>query len=193
MNRLQKIEENKDKEINLPTKYIYNNYIKLYEDQIHEFKYLNIKTEQDIPNLMNIIEKYLCAFLNSNNGVIFIGISDDGYIKGSDIELKTLKKFSESLKNLINKFDSYVTEKNLIKFFIRNVEYNKNDYININHGLYVIEIFVKIGKMNEIYCTPNEGECYIKLNGTLKNLKGEKLFKYMKMKLKKYFYQESVY
>ena len=168
-----------------PEYFILDKKINLYEDQIHEFKTFSINSELDIPIVINIIERYFCAFLNTNNGIIYIGINDDGYIKGLKVDYKLLKKFENAINNLIEKFDPYVKENNLIKYYINKLYYDIGDKdMKIVNDKYIIEIYVKLGEKNVIYYTPikdkesNENENYIKLNGTLMKLEGKKLFKY---------------
>ena len=42
---------------------------------------------------LDIIVKYICAFLNSDGGTLYIGITDDGYIKGIPISRKQRDEF----------------------------------------------------------------------------------------------------
>jgi flagellar motor protein MotB len=196
-------EENLEKkifshEITYPIYYILNEKINLYEDQNHEFKTFRINSELDIQIIINIIQRYFCAFLNTNNGVIYIGISDDGYITGFKAKYELLKKFEIAIISLIEKFDSFVNKNNLIKYYLNKVYYKIGEKnLKILNNQYIIEIFVKKGENNVIYYTPikdtesNQHECFIKLNGTLMKLEGKKLFKYIKIKLKKHFYSLS--
>jgi predicted HTH transcriptional regulator len=52
----------------------------------HEFKMMK-KFEMDM------IVKYICAFLNSEGGTLYIGITDDGIIKGFNLSRKIRDEF----------------------------------------------------------------------------------------------------
>ena len=62
--------------------YIYSAQVDFFEDDEHEFKDYSIS----LSNLSLTIEKhimpYFSAFLNTNGGVIYIGITDSGHING---------------------------------------------------------------------------------------------------------------
>ena len=40
-----------------------------------------------------MICKYVCAFLNSQGGTIYIGIADNGIVKGVSISLNQINQF----------------------------------------------------------------------------------------------------
>ena len=163
--------------------YIFNEKIKFYEDENHEFKKITFISEKDFLYLKDTLSKYICAYLNTNPGIFYIGISDDGTIVGTKLNSKDLKKLDSTIDNLISSFDPNVKEQNLVQYLIKKVYYNNNEIID----LYIIEILVKQGLRNFVYLTPSD-ECFIKLNGTLRNLKlGNDLFNYIKQKLKKYY------
>jgi predicted HTH transcriptional regulator len=173
-----------------PDFYLVDSKLKIYEDEMHEFKQFTILEKSELVEKIRNLSKYLCAFLNSNSGVIYLGINDDGYVKGIRLtkEMHTLAEFE--LSNMITLFDAHVNEKNLIMYQFCPV-HRQDDYKIIDE-LYVIEILVKQGLPDMVYTTPfkdprtNDYECFIKLNGTKKKIEGPNLYKYLKNKIKNY-------
>ena len=47
------------------------------------------------------IAKEIVAFLNSDGGVIYIGVNDDGSVRGVDKLDETLKKIADVLENML--------------------------------------------------------------------------------------------
>jgi predicted HTH transcriptional regulator len=52
--------------------------VTFFEDHTHEFKMLK-KIHMDL------VSKYICAFLNSRGGTLYIGITDEGRVRGIKI------------------------------------------------------------------------------------------------------------
>lgn len=72
-----------------PAYYRYDEKVSFREDRKHEFKSfvkINLKT------LVPLIFEYMCAFENCEGGTLFIGIDDDGYVKGVYMTNKDIDK-----------------------------------------------------------------------------------------------------
>ena len=54
--------------------------VDIQEDEEHEFK--NWGFTKNFEFLMNSMQEYICAFINTNGGTIYIGIRDDGLVVG---------------------------------------------------------------------------------------------------------------
>ncbi len=173
-----------------PNKYILDRKLKIYEDEMHEFKQFTINEKSEVSEKIRNLSKYLCAFLNSNSGVIYLGVNDDGLVKGIKLNKENYIAAECELNNMINSFEQHVIDENLVMFQFCNV-HKQNDNSVID-GLYVIEILVKEGLADYIYTTPfkdtktNDYQCFIKLNGTTKKIEGANLYKYIKNKIKKF-------
>lgn len=178
-------------EQNHPLKYYFMEKVKIFEDESHEFKMMSIKDEESIDTLLRMISKYICAFLNSNSGCLYIGISDDGIVKGISVNSSMLLLIKNELNVLVHLFHHKAVQDNLINFKFFNV-YDRKENLKMEN-LYVLEIFTRQGDLNEIYTTPykdpttKDYECYIKMNGTTHKIMGQQLQKYVKNKLKKYY------
>jgi hypothetical protein len=110
---------------------------------------------------------------------LYIGINDEGTIVGTKLTSDDLFKLQSTLDELISSFDRHVKENNLVQSAVRKVYTGTEEMIDT----YVIEIFVKQGRKDFVYLTHND-ECFIKMNGTLRNLKlGSDLFRYIKHKI----------
>lgn len=55
-----------------------NQLVKFFEDATHEFKMVK-------KIRMEVVTRYICAFLNSRGGILYIGITDDGRVRGIKI------------------------------------------------------------------------------------------------------------
>ena len=134
------------------------------------------------------LSKYLCAFLNSNSGVIYLGINDDGLVKGIKLSKDQYELAEFEIGNMINSFEDHVVEGNYIMFQFCQVHRLEDN--SVIEDLYVIEILVKQGMLDHVYTTPfkdvktNDYQCYIKLNGTKKKIEGQNLYKYLKNKIR---------
>jgi predicted HTH transcriptional regulator len=174
-----------------PKNYEFDMKLKIYEDEMHEFKMFTFQDKKDLHDKINKLSKYLCAFLNSNSGVLYLGVNDDGLVKGIKLTEELYSMLEFEIKTMIKGFDDHVTENNLITYNFNNVT---KDYIN-KEDLFVVEILVKKGLDNFIYTTPNkcsktnDYQCFIKMNGTTKKLEGKNLYVYIKNKIKNFLKQ----
>ena len=187
---------NNNNNINLENKEIeafeYNKNVNIYEDENHEFKQFTINTEKDIYSRLRQNMKYFSAFLNSNDGILFFGINDNGDIKGIELtnELKNL--FKLELDKIIESYDEHIKKNGNIKYYFHEVIKKDEIALNEDKKRYVIAIHIKVGLPDHIYTTPFKEDdsddygCYIKLNGTVKKIAGEHLYYYTKNKIMKF-------
>jgi hypothetical protein len=172
-----------------PTNYILDKKVNIYEDEMHEFKHFFFTDKKDLHDKITFLSKYLCAFLNSNSGVIYLGVNDDGYVKGIKLSKELYLMMDYELRSMIEAFDKHVSENNLILYQFNNVYTHYNTLVE---GFYVIEIFIKQGLPDHIYTTPykdpktNDYMCFIKMNGIVKKVEGMNLNIYIKNKIKNY-------
>ncbi len=94
----------------------------------------NFSTKKGSLGVKYIIAKVICAFLNSNGGVLFIGVKDDGSIQGletNDFSLCDKKApkdfFQQELDKLIEYFFDFTIKPNLSGHFY-NI-YNKEIFV----------------------------------------------------------------
>ena len=181
-----------DNEVKRLTKFEYNKNVNITEDKNYEFKQFIINSEKDIYSRLKQNMKYFSAFLNSNTGILYFGINDNGDIKGIELNNELKHSFELELNKMIDSYDEHIkTNKNITYFFH---EVIKNDEMKINEDKkrYVIEIYIKVGLPDHIYTTPLKEDdnddygCYIKLNGTVKKIAGDHLYYYTKNKIMKY-------
>lgn len=175
--------------------FIYNEELNIYEDFNYEFKQFRLNSPKDILNQLKLNMKYLCAFLNSNNGFLFFGINNNGIVKGIQMTDEIRDEMDLSLKTMIDLFPSHVRKNNLINYNFFKVLHTEDDEENNYIPSYIVIINVSKGLDNYIYTTPYKDDeeddyiCYIKLNGTIKKLTNYELNKYIKTKIKKYVYK----
>jgi predicted HTH transcriptional regulator len=177
-----------------PNSYFLDTKLKIYEDEMHEFKQFTIIEKSELVEKIRNLSKYLCAFLNSNSGVIYLGINDDGLVKGIKLSKDQYELAEFEIGNMINSFEDHVVEGNYIMFQFCQVHRLEDN--SVIEDLYVIEILVKHGMLDHVYTTPfkdvktNDYQCYIKLNGTKKKIEGQNLYKYLKNKIRNFVKKE---
>ena len=160
--------------------------VNLFEDEAHEFKQFVVKSINDISVHIKKIGKYITAYLNSNFGYICLGITDNGVIKGIKMSDEYLNEFIEQFEKMLDGYEEHVINEEYVKIAIKTVDNDKKE------DLYVIAIAVRKGKEDFVYTTPYKDDMtkdyivYIKLNGIIKRIDGEDLYKYMKNKIKKF-------
>ena len=181
-----------NKSINRLTNFVYNSNVNIYEDENYEFKQFTINSEKDINNHLRQNMKYFSAFLNSNSGILYFGINDNGIIKGIELTNELKYAFELKLKKIIETYDEHIIKNKNITWLFHEVKNNGEMKLNEDKIRYVIEIYIKVGLPDHIYTTPYKEDdnddygCYIKLNGTVKKVAGESLFYYTKNKIMKY-------
>ena len=181
-----------EKSINRLTNFVYNTNVNIYEDENYEFKQFNISSEKDITNHLRQNMKYFSAFLNSNSGILYFGINDNGDIKGIELTNELKYSFELKLDKIIETYDDHIQKNKNIIYIFHEVKDNGEMKVNEGKIRYVIEINIRVGLPDHIYTTPYKEDdnddygCYIKLNGTVKKIAGESLFYYTKNKIMKY-------
>ena len=136
--------------------------------------------------------KYFSAFLNSNTGILYFGIDDNGNIKGIELTSALKRSFELELDHIIKSYDEHIKNNKNITYFFHEVIKSEDAKLDEDKKKYVIEVYIKVGLPDHIYTTPfKEDEsddygCYIKLNGTVKKIAGDHLFYYTKNKIMKY-------
>ena len=181
-----------EKEIKRITQFVYNKNVNIYEDENYEFKQFTINTEKDIYARLRQNMKYFSAFLNSNTGILYFGINDDGIIKGIELNNELKHSFELELDKIIESYDEHIKKNKNIKYYFHEVISNGEMKVNEDKKKYIIEIYITVGLPDHIYTTPFKEDdnddygCYIKLNGTLKKLAGDHLYYYTKNKIMKY-------
>ncbi|KAM3135187.1 hypothetical protein pb186bvf_012652 [Paramecium bursaria] len=147
LNRLENLIESKLKEFDQTNrfKYFYRKEVNIIEDATHEFKNLKILR-------LDLILNYICAFLNTQGGTLYIGISDNGLVKGIKLTRADIDGFQLELDNYLRQFDPIVLPSQ-IKVDYYPVYYE--DYSPFPQ-LYVIEILIiRVGK--ELYFNHQAG------------------------------------
>ena len=186
------IDNSQDKDIKRLTKFEYNKNVNIYEDENYEFKQFTINSEKDIYARLRQNMKYFSAFLNSNSGILYFGINDDGIIKGIELTKELKYSFELELNKIIESYDEHIKRNQNITYFFHELIPNEEMKVNKDKIRYVIEINIKVGLPDHIYTTPFKEDdsddygCYIKLNGTVKKIAGDHLFHYTKNKIMKY-------
>ncbi len=91
------------------------------------FRY-DIKMNQSNPKVLEkVISKTVAAFMNSEGGILFIGVDDDGNILGLEKDYQTLKKknsdgFEIELRNSIEKYTKNKIANECIKLKFHQIE-----------------------------------------------------------------------
>ena len=191
-NSINNSENKRDIKIKRLTNFEYNKNVNIYEDENYEFKQFTINSEKDIYSRLRQNMKYFSAFLNSNTGILYFGIDDNGNIKGIELTSALKRSFELELDHIIKSYDEHIKNNKNITYFFHEVIKSEDAKLDEDKKKYVIEVYIKVGLPDHIYTTPfKEDEsddygCYIKLNGTVKKIAGDHLFYYTKNKIMKY-------
>ena len=73
--------------------------VDFHEDEEHEFKAWTFSKNFNM--LMDALVEYICAFVNTNGGTIYIGIRDDGYVDGSTCDRVTVDRIRVAVDKIV--------------------------------------------------------------------------------------------
>ena len=144
----------------MPTKntYYLNQEVNIFEDHFNEFKQYFKKIDP------YIITKYICAFLNVRGGTLYLGINDQGIVKGIHMTRKKRDEFLLELDINLKKFTPpLLPDEYLVNFCHIYTDIKKK---TIMPDKYVIEIHVQKRSYNELYFS-NYGECWVKKSASV--------------------------
>ncbi|KAG1655440.1 hypothetical protein GQR58_024527 [Nymphon striatum] len=147
-------EKNKKKMVHPPSYYIMDSLMPFEEDEIHEFKGhrticaedLALKHKGNAANRFHrtrcAISRTICGFLNTGKGgTIYMGVSDDGYVKGirlTQFQVGLCKDHVElSLKDLMGRYTPPVFGNQITLHFVPVLELEDvgiNDQQDFNIG-----------------------------------------------------------
>ncbi|OMJ90467.1 hypothetical protein SteCoe_7169 [Stentor coeruleus] len=153
------------------TYYVLKEELKKYEDRKTEFK--SSKNIFRIQNSADIIAPYVSAFLNTEGGILFYGIKDNGVVEGISLSRKDRDQFTLALDNIFQKFNPQITHED---YQITFKQVKDKNYKDIN-DLYVIEFRVNKGKKDSVYFT-HKNETYIRRDASVSLLKGHDLLEF---------------
>jgi hypothetical protein len=157
-------------------KFIINQEVQFFEDRYNEFKECRGRSF-DVTYACNLLSSYVSAFLNTEGGTIFYGISDSGFVSGVRMMRRTRDLFTQSFDGILNKFRPAIGP-DLYSVLFNQV--HGKDGLVMNE-LYVIEVRVKQGDKKKIYYTHKE-EAYIKRDSSVNILKGPALVEFARGK-----------
>lgn len=129
--------------------------VEVEEDREHEFKSLQ-KAKDPVKTIAEYYaEKYINAFLNTNGGVIFFGIADDGKVQGVELDRRQRDHLRTKISKIINAFQPSVEP-----------ELYKLDFVDVagKDSLYVVEVHVTKGTAN-LYMTGSQN-FYLRRDGS---------------------------
>ena len=123
------------------------------------------------------ILRTIAGFLNSNGGILLIGVDDDGNIMGIENDIKTIKKKNHDGYRL---FLSNLISDNIGKQFN---SYISIDFPNID-GYFVCSLIVKKSK-NEVFLKDkNQNKFYIRTHNLTRELDSKETYEYISLHFK---------
>lgn len=166
----EEVKQPKEKKIELPQgeHYIYKAVISYHEDKHTEFK--SATSQNFLSYAIKVVIPYVCAFLNSQGGILYYGIADHGEVVGVCLDRQSRDLFLRQLDQAINSFTPHIAHDKYVVKFISIYYPNrvlKKDY-------YVIEIHISEGEESKIYFT-GKNEAFIRRNASLLKLTGKDL------------------
>jgi len=147
------------------------------ETQVTEFKACSPQSfETQIA--VNMLSKYICAFLNTIGGVLYYGITDDHVVKGLLLTSTQRDKLRLGIDTCCNAFNPEVdADKVSIRF--EKVLYSDGSE---RKDAFVVVIRVDKGDMGVIYFTPDH-KAWIKRQASIRELKSTALVAFIRKKL----------
>jgi len=119
------------------------------EDVLTEFKHY---TGSDaVRRLLEITEKTICGFLNSEGGTMLWGISDDAIVRGMPLAPAEKDKIRTTLSSKLERFEPVVRQS------LVSVEFRR---VVCTRVLYVVEVRVGQGSEDEVYFAPDSKPYY---------------------------------
>ena len=124
--------------------------------------------------------KTINAFLNTDGGILLVGVSDDGTILGVEKdEFKNNDKFYQHFTNLIK---NHIGNEHLLSIKSNIIEIDKKNILKIDCNTSNKEVFLKVNDVEEFYV--RTGPASVKLNGS-------KLITYVNQKFKHEVYSKN--
>lgn len=142
------------------------------ESEFIEFKEsfaLNVKEKFIDNNIELSALKTIVAFLNTDGGILLIGVDDNSNIKGVDYEIQNYFKNSE------DKYLLYIKDKIKTKIGIEFIKYIKYRIVSIQERKI---LFFEIER-SKIPCCYEEKDFYIRVNPATEKIAGKKLIEYL--------------
>ena len=157
------------------TYYVLKEELKKYEDRKTEFK--SCKNAFRVATAADIIAPYISAFLNTEGGILFYGIKDNGVVEGISLSRKQRDQFCLALDANFQKFNPQILHDD---YQITFKPVKDKSFKDVN-DLYVIEFRVNKGKKNSVYFT-HKNETYIRRDASVNLLKGHDLLEFYRKK-----------
>jgi predicted HTH transcriptional regulator len=155
--------------------YVLKEELKKYEDRKTEFK--SCKNIFRVHTAADIVAPYVSAFLNTEGGILFYGIKDNGVVEGISLTRKQRDQFCLALDSNFQKFNPQITHD---EYQITFKPIKDKNFKEIQ-DLYVIEVRVSKGKKDSLYFT-HKNETYIRRDASINILKGHDLLEFYRKK-----------
>jgi len=128
----------------------------------------NLHTKQVDPKIEHAVLKSITGFLNSKGGILFVGVADDGALKGLDKDNfqnddKLLLHLNNMLKN------------NLLVDNLKNIKY---ELVTID-GIKILKVTC-VKSDDPVFLKAQEEEFYVRIGPSTNILKGSSLINYIK-------------
>jgi Putative DNA-binding domain len=143
--------------------------INKFEDRKNEFKECKGRGF-DLTFACDLLSKYVSAFLNTEGGTLYYGISDNGVVSGVTMNRRVRDLFTTAFDGCVNKFRPPV-EPSYYRLNYFPVYSSSGNPLN---NIYVIELEIQKGDENKIYFNHKE-EAYVKRDSSVSLLKGPSL------------------
>ena len=114
-------------------------------------------------NLVETLQNQICGFLNSQGGRLYIGITDDKYVKGVLLKNKHRDLVRNEIANYTKNFYPKCRTNKLEVSFIPVKDKNGDTYLE---NIFVVKVIVKQGDTDKLYSVTSQGiKAYIRMPG----------------------------
>lgn len=150
-----------------PSDFMYDRQIHISENFKTEFKtFIKGDFKYGTQNTFLIILKYICAFLNSYGGTMYLGIKDDGTVTGVEVSDKIQKDFEDFIQAELGKFKPHVHPWQ-VQIQYHNIMVQGNKLALLRRK--IVQINVLCHHFNQLYVTGSD-EIHIRRAASTNNL-----------------------
>ena len=157
--------------------FVLDAYFEEDENKKTEFK-ASTSQRFEVQFIVQMLSKYICAFLNTQGGVLYYGITDDHIVRGMKLSAQDRDKLRLSIDQCCNSFIPEV-DTDIVKVKFEKVVYP--DGLECK-DVYVVVIRVLKGDPGQIYFTPDH-KAWVRREASIRELKSASLVAFIKKKL----------
>lgn len=157
--------------------FVINTYFAQDENKKTEFK-ASTSQRFEVQLTVHMLAKYICAFLNTQGGVLYYGITDDHVVRGLILSANQRDRLRLAIDSCCNSFSPEVDTDKVKLRFDRVINPDGSEC----KETYVVVIRVRKGDPGQIYFTPDH-KAWCRREASIRELRSAALVAFIKKKL----------